>query len=121
MLNQVFFDLEKLEKDFSDQSNITEILELKSIVLRKRNMLSAESNNFMQKRFTVLKTLERNMFHQEMRLMAEVILKSYGKYWDQYGYSYNNYHLSKIVRDERKNLCLISSHGLHLTLSSTNE
>lgn len=119
-MNTIEIDLERMNKDFkSRKNNITEILQLKSIVARKRNMLFADSNDFMQSRERVLKSLERVMFTQEMKVMAIALLELYGDYTSD-TYYYRNSE-NKLIKRKGLSQCLISSHGLHLTLSSLNE
>lgn len=119
-MNTIEIDLDRMNRDFkSKKENITEILQLKSVVARKRNMLFADSNDFMQSRERVLKSLERIMFTQEMKLMANTLLEQYGDYThDTYYYRQSD---DKLIKRKGLSQCLISSHGLHLTLSSLNE
>jgi hypothetical protein len=122
MMHDVEIDFERMEKDFSERkTNIQEIIGLNSVVERRRNMIVADSNDYMQSRERVLKSLERNMFTQEMKLMAMILTSKYGNYWDSGQYYIHYRHYNQIIKDPKRRLCLISSHGLHLTLSSLNE
>lgn len=118
---KVNFDKEKLHEDFSTKKrDITEIIILKSVVNRRRNMLDADSNSYLKSRESVLKGLERNMFALEMKFMAQLILDHYGHYWDGGRYWHHKY-IDKIVKNKGINPCQITSQGLRLILSSSDE
>jgi len=119
MIDNVRFDLDLLKKDLS-KNQVSEMIVTKSKLLNKKNLIFSTSNNYMQSRNNVLKMLERNMFHQEMKLMATILIESYGMSYMGHSYYYER-QLETIIKDKGRYLCLISSHGLHLTLSSLNE
>jgi hypothetical protein len=123
MISNIEFDIDTMEDNFSrNKHNISEMIKLRNIVIRKNSVLESDLNNCKIKTETVIKKLEQNMFNQEMKVMAIILTRSYGKYSDETEY-YGRYmsHHVEITKEEGKNLCLISSQGLHLTLSSLKE
>lgn len=123
MISNIEFDIDTMEDNFSrNKHNISEMIKLRNIVIRKNSVLESDLNNCKIKTETVIKKLEQNMFNQEMKVMAIILTRSYGEYSDETEY-YGRYmsHHAEITKKEGKNLCLISSQGLHLTLSSLKE
>lgn len=123
MISNVELDMKTMEDNFSkSKDNISEMVKLRSVIIRKNSVLESDLNNCKIKTETIIKKLEQNMFNQEMKVMAIILTRNYGKYSDETEY-YGLYisHHAEIIKEKEKHLCLISSQGLHLTLSSLKE